>query len=611
MEATSKKMAKIDFYFENQGNNTFLAYKMKPEETVDTLSLGMLSNNKIPGLANSFFTQIDDERYIKYNVSAKITAKDVFSRAVGKKRLLGVFKGICNAILSAEEFMLDHDSMLIDMEYIFVDVSTNETQLICLPVVEHVEDEKVDLFAFFKNLMFSTQFDTKENNDYVAKILNYLNSTPKFSVQEFSDLLDRLQEEDKKSTSSSSSIASSNLSAGMNVQVQSPQQINPQPSQQPMPQAYQSNLGQQNMYMNAQPSHAGGQQSSATYPQTANKATGQQQQQTPPAMNPKPAQAAEEPFKANFAIPNSGNKSMHAPKSQEKKAPEVLPEDDGEEITLYYLLQHYNKENAAKYKAQKARKKALKEQAKKQNPKANKKDKKSKKSKKAPMQTDYSVPGAPNQYQVPGQMNTPYNQANNQVNPQWNQGNSSNPNMPYGQQGNPQGNFQANAGNNNMMQGQGQNYPNYSNPMQQSPTENQYTPQPDMSTSTGPNFGETTVLGGQNPGETTVLGPVQQEVVSRQAHLIRVKNKEEIVLDKEVFRIGKEKSFVDYFISDNTSISRSHANIISRNGKHFIVDTNSTNHSYVDDEIIQSNLEIEIHDGSKIRLADEEFVFHK
>jgi len=124
------------------------------------------------------------------------------------------------------------------------------------------------------------------------------------------------------------------------------------------------------------------------------------------------------------------------------------------------------------------------------------------------------------------------------------------------------------------------------------------------------NFGETTVLNAATYGETTVLnaGVIQQEV-KLQPYLIRAKNNERIALNKPVFRIGKEKSYVDYFISDNTAISRSHANVISRDDEYFVVDTNSTNHTYVNGMMIQSNVETKIVDGAKIRLANEEFEF--
>ena len=122
------------------------------------------------------------------------------------------------------------------------------------------------------------------------------------------------------------------------------------------------------------------------------------------------------------------------------------------------------------------------------------------------------------------------------------------------------------------------------------------------------NFGETTVLGGETLGETTVLGTVGPTQIVK-PHLIRTKNNEQIPVNKPVFRIGKERSYVDYFVGDNPAVSRSHANIIARDGVYFIMDTNSTNHTYVNGGMIESNSEVKISHGTKIRLANEEFEF--
>ena len=89
--------------FENQGSNTYLVYEIGADDALDTMSLGMLTNNNIAGFAPTSFMQMDTTKYIKYNVSAKISAKNLFSGPVNKKRLLGVLSGIVNALLSAEE----------------------------------------------------------------------------------------------------------------------------------------------------------------------------------------------------------------------------------------------------------------------------------------------------------------------------------------------------------------------------------------------------------------------------------------------------------------------------------------------------------------------------
>ena len=148
-------------FFENQGTNTYLVYAVSSEDIVDTMSLGMITNNKIPGLASTVFTQMDESKFIKYNVSAKVPVSQFFTGAVNKKRLLGVFKGIVNAMLSAEEYMLDTNSIILDLDYIYTDVSTCETVLVCLPIID-TENDNINLGQFFKNIMFSTQFDQTE-----------------------------------------------------------------------------------------------------------------------------------------------------------------------------------------------------------------------------------------------------------------------------------------------------------------------------------------------------------------------------------------------------------------------------------------------------------------
>ncbi len=36
-----------DFTFENKGANSYLVYKFKPDDRIDTMTLGMITNNKI------------------------------------------------------------------------------------------------------------------------------------------------------------------------------------------------------------------------------------------------------------------------------------------------------------------------------------------------------------------------------------------------------------------------------------------------------------------------------------------------------------------------------------------------------------------------------------
>ena len=93
------------------------------------------------------------------------------------------------------------------------------------------------------------------------------------------------------------------------------------------------------------------------------------------------------------------------------------------------------------------------------------------------------------------------------------------------------------------------------------------------------------------------------------ATLYRVRTEETISINKPVFRVGEEKSYVDYFVTNNPAVSRSHADIITRGDQYFIMDLNSTNHTFVNNVKIPIMYEVELHSGDHVLLGNEEFIF--
>lgn len=557
----------MSFTYENQGNNTYLVYKIGASDNVDTMSLGMITNNKIDGIVPTLFTQSDTDRFIKYNISAKVSAKEFLSGVVNKKRLLGVFISVLKAIKSTEEYMIDARSLLIDLEHIYVDVSKCDAMLVCLPLVR--QNESVNIPMFFKQIMFSTQFDQNENCDYVAQIINYLNSTPVFSVDAFEKILMDIDADNLN-------IAASKAVVGQQKPVQPQSQSQ---SQQPKPMQPAMNQLKNAQVQTNMPSQ--GKMQSQRETQSANNVV--------------------QPNQVNFAVPNMNPQNQNRINNNVQMGTNIsgtyVETTSEKQMSMFGLLTHYSKENKQIYERQKTQRKAQKEAEKNgaampgQNVK--------------PSNVSFAIPGQPPQQR-----------------PQPAQPQTVMPQQPQQQFAQPQRQFtQSNQSQRQFAQPQ---------PMpqaQQKPVQ-QVQPQPvqNQNTNTGMtgnpsvppqilenmtkagNFGETTVLGvGSEAGETTVLGASQAQIIK--PYLLRIKNNERIELNKPVFRIGKERSYVDYFVSDNTAVSRSHANIINKDNEFYIVDTNSTNHTYVNGSMIQSNVETKIEHGTKIRLANEDFEF--
>lgn len=180
--------------YESQGTNNYLLYQLDLEEKLDSISLGMITNNRIPGLAAASFVQMDSERYIKYQVFSKEKASKFLKGKVTRKGLVEFFLGITQAVISIEDYMIAPDTIVLDMDYIFVDTQSYETALICLPVLTEEEEQKmIQWDRFFKNIMFNVQFDGKENGDYVTQMLNYLNSNAVFCLNDFQIFLKSLK----------------------------------------------------------------------------------------------------------------------------------------------------------------------------------------------------------------------------------------------------------------------------------------------------------------------------------------------------------------------------------------------------------------------------------
>lgn len=442
------------FQSENSGSTTYLTYEIGPKEELDQISLGMLTNNKIPHILSASYYVKDTQQQLRYNISSKISLKKFLSARITKKQILTIFRSISDAFLSTEEYMLLQEQLIADMEHIYVNVGTAEVSMICVPI-ENMK-QSVDLRLLFKELLFSAQFETHENGNYIMEISNYLNGIHNFSVMDFKELLQKLMEKQPEPSRAVSHQAESAAQAGSQMQ------IPPARQEMTIPAA-----------------------AAPAPPKEKTKAEKKAEKKA--AKKPEKSAVKDKGKPEPPALMSQGKQSFMIPGMDAPVSVNAVPEK--KEKTLFSFLKKGKKE--------------VQEEA---------------------------VP-------QPVPLVQPVFQQN----------------------------------------GFSQDMP----------------------------IGETTVLDLQpvhTSGETTVLG------VSA-AHLMRTKTGERILLDKPVFRLGKEKSYVDYCVSDNTAVSRSHADIIYKNGQYYITDNNSLNHTYVGGAQLKGQTEVLLHDGDKILLANEEFEF--
>lgn len=113
---------------------------------------------------------------------------------------------------------------------------------------------------------------------------------------------------------------------------------------------------------------------------------------------------------------------------------------------------------------------------------------------------------------------------------------------------------------------------------------------------------ETTVL--NVCPETTVLNAQPALPTVR---LIRDRTGSVVVLDRPQLRIGRDPSAADYIVADNTAVGRHHADLFCRDGGCYVVDCNSTNHTYLNGQKLTPGVEYPLQSGDTLLLGDESF----
>ena len=166
----------------NDGEKRFAEYFLQNNDRIDSLTLGMLVNNNIEGINPVTPVKVGSDKLFKYDITKYITMKEYFGESVKKEKLLRVFYGIAISMKLATDYMINWTSFVLDEDNIFVVKETGETRIICIPLLQVINDGNT--CNFFKNVLFTAQLDEEENNDYVGKLLALLN--PKtYTIEKF------------------------------------------------------------------------------------------------------------------------------------------------------------------------------------------------------------------------------------------------------------------------------------------------------------------------------------------------------------------------------------------------------------------------------------------
>lgn len=125
-------MREISFY--SQGSTTYLVLKLDAADRLDSLAMGMMTNNEIFGLLSVSPRRIDQEEYLYYSISSLTPLAAGYGALSSDKRLLVFLRSLCRLAAECQDYLLDPSGLLLDPQYVYIQLSTGEIRVPYLPL---------------------------------------------------------------------------------------------------------------------------------------------------------------------------------------------------------------------------------------------------------------------------------------------------------------------------------------------------------------------------------------------------------------------------------------------------------------------------------------------
>lgn len=189
------------YTIENGTAGTFLVYRLGQEDELDTFSLGMVANNRISGILPVSFTQGKTDKYFRFNITSKISLRQFIKGGISRTQFVKILTSMGRLFQACEEYMLELSALLLDLDYLYINVTTLEISAICIPII-HPEVARLPEL-FLKGFISEVIYAEEEDLGYPARILNRINRSDPFSPADLLIDLNRLQQVEEEPERSS------------------------------------------------------------------------------------------------------------------------------------------------------------------------------------------------------------------------------------------------------------------------------------------------------------------------------------------------------------------------------------------------------------------------
>lgn len=177
------------WYTKNESGKTLLVFEEQDElKEFDNVTLSMIRNNSIACMIPCSVSQMDDSRFIKFNITSRIAFTEFLERPTTFDIVSDLFINMSRSFLELRKYMITTSSLHLDVNWMYIDMSSRMAEFIAIPTVDEQND--IDVKRFFQDIVID--LDMGADSRYMGLILNLLKEK-NFSLEGFIEGLERLR----------------------------------------------------------------------------------------------------------------------------------------------------------------------------------------------------------------------------------------------------------------------------------------------------------------------------------------------------------------------------------------------------------------------------------
>lgn len=181
-----------EFTYQNDMQRSYMVIKLLQEDAVEEYQVRMIQENPSVQLLPLHRKQIDDEIYIFYDITSKITLNQFLKRKKLKKHeFLSILKGLIKSLDICKQYLLQGGACLLQSDYIYVDPASFELSIAYLPIELNLDSSLGIRDLIMDLVVYKVSFESSADGDFVYELLNLLKSES-FNLNQLDKLINSI-----------------------------------------------------------------------------------------------------------------------------------------------------------------------------------------------------------------------------------------------------------------------------------------------------------------------------------------------------------------------------------------------------------------------------------